>query len=121
MLEVSRRHAMARLNEIIPLADAGFDESLLDISGHLMAASGRGAVKRDVTALGRDHDLVARRQALSEQIPERVAEISLAALAAIIRRRIEHVTTQFNGAFDGASISLIGSLVGRAQVRAEAD
>src|SRR5215475_10037060 len=96
MREVSGSHAMARLNEIIPLADAGFDECLFDISDHLLAAAGRRAVKRNVTALGRNYDLIPRRQALREQIRERIAEISLAALATIIRRRIEYVTTQFD-------------------------
>src|SRR5262245_24642166 len=118
MRDVSGRHAMARLNEVFPLADARLDERLFDIGDHLLAAAWRLGVKRDVAALGRDHDLVASRPG---QAGERVAYATFASLAAVVRRRVEDVTAQFDRASDGASISLVGPIVGAAEVRAEAD
>ena len=83
-----RRHAMRAVNQIARRDDAGPHVMLFEprarIGRHL-------AVEGDVTALGRDDDFLALDLARRDQLAEHLADLTFAALEAIVHRRIDQV------------------------------
>ena len=79
------------------------------------------AVKRDVTALGRDDDLVALDLARRDQLAKRLADISFAALEAVVHRRVDQIDPAAQARLDRLFVGAIGLVVGFAQVGADSD
>ncbi len=79
------------------------------------------AVERDVAALGRDHHLIARDLARRDQLANRLADIPLAALEAVVHRRVDQIDAAAQAGLDRFLIFAIGLVVGFAQVRADSN
>jgi hypothetical protein len=82
--------------------------------------AGHGA-RREESGLGADEQLVARGGAGIEQAAERQPDGALRPLMTVIDRRVDDVDTAPDRGFDRLHIALIASLVGLAQVSADAD
>jgi hypothetical protein len=115
--EESRREHVTSGGDVLGADEAGRDVSALEI---IRDVGGHFAIGREESALGADHDFIARKSAPREFFESR-ADGALAALEAIIDRGIQHVCAAFNRGDDGFGVSAVGCVVGLAEIGAEAD
>src|SRR6266850_3939255 len=110
-LQIPRRHAVRAAGDICEARDPGLHESLFDVLPNIAR---RLAVKRQVTALGANHDLVTRKSPLVE-FSQGCANRSFTSLKTIIGGCVDDVRAQFNGARETFGIPGVGLVVGVAQ------
>src|SRR5207237_8130577 len=119
--ETLRRQAMATRHDVRPIRDARPHKRLFDITTHALFSTRWRTIERQIAALRTEQQLIARKLAINAQTLERRADGPLAALEAIVRRRVNHVHAEFDGAHDRIGVTLIRRFIRRPQIRAYAD
>src|SRR6185369_3270525 len=114
--QVARRHAV-RAHHVAGLDDAGAYVGRLEIRAGIARDLG---VERQEPPLGRHHDRRAV-EAAANGGRQRGADRPLAALVAIVHRRVEHVDAALEGARDRLLVERVGGRVLAAQIGTDAD
>src|SRR5262249_45021407 len=88
--KVPRRHTVAAADEVGPLADAGSDKDSIEIIDHLLLAARRLAVKRHISTLGADHELI------TSESSNCTTETALTSLKPVVRSGVENIATELD-------------------------
>src|SRR5688572_5346017 len=113
MLQILRRHAMAAAGEVPELSDARNHESIFNVTPHVAR---RRAVKRQVTTLRTNDQFIARKTLPRSQLSQGSSDGSFTSLEAVVRRRVDNVSSERDRANYGVSIAVIRFLIRISQV-----
>src|SRR5207245_4554978 len=114
VLEKAWRQRVAAGDDVVGLQNAAAEERLLDVRTRVVRAP---AVEGEVAALGAEQDPVALLPAFAQVRPHG----ALAALIAIVDRRVDDVQAELERAADGRGIERVGLRIVAAQIRADAE
>src|SRR5581483_6982337 len=118
VLQVARRHHVGPADDVVGAHDAGPDVRVVEPRRRVRRYR---AVEGDVAALRAEDEPLARQVPLALEREERPAEHALAALGAVVDRRVEEVAAEVRGPDDRLAVAAVRLVVLLAEVRAEAD
>ena len=112
---------MSTTNDLIGLQNLLIDELPTNVELVLLAARWRGAIERDISALGADYELVAGGDAGGKDLLDRSTDGAFRTLAPVVDRRVEQIHARTDRELHRGFIRGVVSVGVVAEVRADAN